>query len=51
MIVGKSNFGDLFDNLCIFFTGVKIEAENESKSGAFIRGPERIRIRIRIGVS
>jgi hypothetical protein len=33
-----------------FFPGVKIKAENESKSGAFIRGPERIRIRIRIGV-
>jgi len=32
------------------FQGVKIEAENESKSGAFIGGPERIRIRIRIRI-
>jgi hypothetical protein len=31
------------------FPGVKIEAENESKSGAFIRAPERIGIRIGVG--
>jgi hypothetical protein len=31
------------------FQGVKIEAENESKSAAFIRSPERIRIRIGVG--